>query len=205
MIRREFGLIVQHDPNDPEYGDGGDSSRSTAIMGLFGSRQDQYVLLKHYLGDGLMCRNPNQYKWCDPSNFSRDQMIPYICALYHCNDDVVLSQILDATIKRFCLAQNKDLLTPVIIWIMAKGARRAWHYLLYPIAMIWHYLEILYNCKIVPWKEQNQLMCMCKIIGTESVFKKLHPDWKKAVELYWSQYPFRDQAEIAKQIIVNFE
>jgi len=203
-IKREFGIIVQHDPHDPTYRDGGDSSRSTSLMALFGSKQDQCILLKHYIGNGLMCRNPNQYKWSDPSSFSRDQTVPYICALFYCKDDYVLREIFDATLKRLFLAQNYDLLTPAIIWIMVKGANIVWMYWLYPIVILWHYLEIIYNCKIVPKNEQNQLMAMCKIYGTEKLFKKLHPDWKKAVNDYWSQFPFRDQSEVADQMINNF-
>lgn len=206
MLIREHGLILQHDVFNVNEPCGGDSSRSTGTMAVFGSLADKMVITKHYLGDGLMCRNPYQKKWNDPKNFSRDQTIPLVAGFAICKDDHILKEIFYAHLQRFFFCQNLDLSTPALILQMILGARLKSWYWFYPIGMGWHLLEIVWNTKVMPWNEKNQIMCQCKQFGTENIYKKLHPAWKVPVSDYWWSGSgwWRDQFEIGKQIVDNF-
>ena len=205
MIKRQNGIIVQHDPNNPFYGDGGDSSRSTGVMATFGSAEDQEIITKHYVGNGLIVRNPFQKQWTYTQDVSRDQTTPMISGLAtNPENRPIIKQILFATLKRLGFAQNGDLLNPAIIGQMILGAGIWQLYWFLPISYLFHILDLYYNCLCDPWSEQNQIMCSSKQLGTASLYKTIHPNWKDAVDLYWSHYPFRDQKEIAEQIKKNF-
>jgi hypothetical protein len=192
-------LVGQHDIYNPAYLDFGDASRSTGILATFGSVLDQKIMLKHYVGHGLMVRHPYQSPWWEVQNFSRDQMIPLLSGFAECKDDYILKQIFYATAKRFFFCQNLDLTTPAVILQMILGARLKWFYWFYPIGMAWHLIEILFNCYVVPFREQNQVICQTKQFKTGFIYRKLHPDYRKALNLYWGGW--RNQSEFVTQII----
>lgn len=192
-------LIGQHDIYNPDYLDFGDASRSTGIMATFGSKTDQAIILKHYVGKGLMVRHPYQSPWWEIQNFSRDQMIPLVSGFAECKDDYVLKQIFFRSAKRLFLCQNLDLMTPAVVLQMILGARLKWLYWFYPIGIAWHFLDILFNCYITPFREQNQVICQSKQFKTGRIYKKLHPDYKKSLTLYWCGW--RNQSEFVAQII----
>ena len=204
MIKRdpETNLIGQHSLYDGSYFDFGDSSRSTGIMATFGSYLDKLIIIKHHKGDGVLIRHPYQQPWNNPSNFSRDQLIPILSGLSATKDERIIKLVIYACIRRVFLCQNLDLTTPSVILQMILGARLWPLYWFYPIGILWHFLEILFNCYVLPSNEQNQLMCQCKQFGTQSLYKRLRLDWKTAVDLYWNQW--RDQKEIGTRIKENF-
>lgn len=207
MLPRECGLIVQHDIyNMAKPFDGGDSSRSTGVMACFGSWVDRKNVAKHYIGEGLMVRNPFQVKWADYRNFSRDQTIPLVSAMYICRDDKFLREIFWASAKRGFLCQNYDLMTPTLIWQLIYGGGIWWLYWFFPIAFVWHVLEMLWYSCVRPYAEVNQFICQCKCFGTTPIFAKLHPNWQKAIKDYWCEGAgyWRDMQEVSMQVIDNF-
>lgn len=205
MIKRDYDLIVQHDPYDPTYGDGGDSSRSTGIMATFGSDFDKLKINRHYVGNGLLVRHPKQHEWDRPNNFSRDQLIPILSGLAACKDDYTIKKIFLAHLKRGFFCQNYDLTNPAVIGQMILGAKLWYLYPFLIVSYLWHFIEILFNAYVKPDNEQNQIMCQCMQFKTVKIYKHFFTYWEDAVHEYWSTFPFRDQQEIAIQIMNNFK
>lgn len=203
LIRDSYGIIVQHDPNDPFYLDGGDSARATGIMATFGNSPDRRKCSDFVRLHGFV-RHPYQSKWKDPKNFSRDQWTCLVSGLYYSNEDYMAAFHWRRQYV-FAICPNGDILGPEFYLHGLLCANSLWGYVLYPFLIWFQVLHILWATKIAPHKEQNQTICMAKRSGLLKLWAKLHPDWKGSLHSYWSQYPFRDQKEIADYLIAKID
>ncbi len=196
MIKRdEIGIIVQHDPNIPSYGDAGDSCNRSGIMSLSGSVLDQALMGQFITADGLLVRHPTQIPWNDPSKTSRDALVTAIAGM-----SVEQAQKLRNSYNWFI---NKDFLMPDVRNHLKLCSGQKGSVLGYFMLGV----SIAYAAIIQPEHELNQLMTMCIVAGPKWVklLCKEHPDWKKNITDYWSGYPFRDQAEIGQAFIARVE
>ena len=220
IVKDKFGIVVQHDPNDPKYGDGGDSARSMGIMALVGDVKAQYSLVNFVLPTGHGVRHPFQEENNnnDHRNFTRDQLLPLMAGLSMRKDFVMFPRKLFwSYAKRGFLGQNshdqqgnekpwyrgRDLMHPGHIGFMIQAARLYW---LYPLLLLtWPFLilEILFHVVFTRKRESNQLLSMLLVSGTPFLvlYTLLDHEWKTHVLNYWSGYPFRDQAEIGDLLV----
>lgn len=225
IVRDEHDVIVQHRPSDPSYGkgggDGGDSSRSSGIMATFGSKRDMGNLyFVHSTSRGFV-RHLHQSPHNDPSNFSRDQLIPLLSGFKASIENIesttnygYLQIIKDLLYDRFSkstfkyfpifgLCQNKDLLAPDTIWHWIVCGKFKWLYWYAPLGYLWQILHILYMTKIAPEREQNQTICMAYSSGLIKLWMCLHPNWEQSIKDYWCGW--RNQCELADFIIAGIK
>lgn len=196
IIRDSLGIIVQHDPNNPGYQDGGDSACRTAIMAVSGSLQDAALMHHFFAADGRVIRHPTQPKWSDPNETSRDQLMPVLAArkigIWCYKSELTFA----AYAKRgfFC---NKDILLPHIIWFMAGATYSAWRFPLAIVGVPCFALALLLNRWLS--NEQNQIASMALAAGPgwTWLYKKLRPTWRAEIMGYWSGW--RDQREIGER------
>lgn len=202
MIVRDKGLIVQHDKLISDYRDGGDSSRSTGIMALFGSTKDIEMIFYHWISDGFV-RNPDQRHCSNPDDFSRDQLIPLIAGMKRSNVARIVRYEFWRRRYWFGLCPNGDFLGPEFYLHMILCGKVWPLYWLVPILYPFQVIHILWMTRVMPDHEQNQTICLAKISGLLWLWKWLHPDWKKSLRDYWGGW--RDQMEIAEFIINGIE
>ena len=211
ILRDEMGIICQHDIYNNHALDEGDSCNRTALLSLFGSTFDTCLLHHFHIGSGTLVRHPKPKKipndlreHDDPRGFSRDQLIPYVAALSKSEHyPKTLKSIFAKRMGRCFLEQNFDVLfSPVTLAFLIKACRIYWFYFFLPIGYLFLILDIVWFTKIKPYDEQNQFISVLEIMGMKSMYKKLHPDWKKATMNYWDSW--RDQKEIGEKIIENF-
>lgn len=207
--RDKLGIICQHSLDDPNYLDGGDASRSTGIMACFGSEEDLAVVHEHCDGFGFV-RHPEQEKWNDYRNFSRDQLIPLLAGLRAKNDSrltgIARTQ-LEGTIGWPFLfgigfAPNLDPLGWDSMWHYILCARYYPLYWFAPMGYFAQIIHILFNCFVTPMEEQNQVICMVHTSGLGKFYRTFHPCWKESLRVYWGGW--RDQSEIAEFMIQKF-
>lgn len=211
-VRDHLTIIVQHSKSDPTYLDGGDSARVAGLMAMTGSEIDKNNLSKFVLLEGLGVRHPAQQFHNNPNNFTRDQLLCLMAGMSLPSNRALFK----SHAKRLFFCQNshdqddnkkpwwsRDILHPGNIGYMIQAAKIVWLYPLLPICWIFLFLDIVFGVFIKPWRESNQLIAMLTISGTFwlKLYCKLHPDWKKPIEEYWSGW--RDQKEIGDNII-NF-
>ncbi len=229
MIKRDgLGIVVQHNPQNPNYADGGDSASREAILALSGSMIDSLTLHRFEIGtSGLLVRHPTQYPWNNPLNFTRDQLIPYTAALHNngwasASHTYIAERVFNNLVVRglfpiLLFANNverdapgsgpkvPDPLDPAHCLHLAMVSRKKWAILLaYPLGLPWFLLSLLVN-RFTPEAEQNALIAMVLTHGTWAVklYKWSMPDWKDRVLQYWTGW--RDQAEIGAAIITKLE
>lgn len=202
MIVRENLLIVQHDKLSSDYRDGGDSSRATGIMALFGSALDQYVIARHWVIHGFI-RNYYQSIWNNPKDFSRDQLIPLVAGMKKCGKHSIVLYEFWRRRYWFGLCPNGDLLGPEFYLHMILCGKVWPLYWLIPILYPFQIIHILWMTRVMSEHEQNQTICLAKISGLLWLWKICHPDWKQSLKNYWGGW--RDQMEIAEFIINGIE
>lgn len=218
MIQRDLeGFVLQH-PIDKNSG--GDTSRTTGMLAMFGSRIDRELLLKHEKpkGSGLLCRHPKFYS---DDDFTRDQMLPIIGALYQCqhpDHKALAKRIFWSRFKCGFLAQNymnqfpekdgvrknkglfgRDPLSPSHIGMLILAGEQYWLFWLLPFCYVWAMIDIFYHAKVVPRNEPNQLIAVCMTYDLLWLWVAAHPNWKKSIEIYWCGW--RDQKEIYEYIV----
>lgn len=229
MIKRDqYGIIVQHDPANPSYADGGDSAMRTGLMALCGSGQDSGNLARFNVINqsgsptDLLVRHPYQFPWNNPNNFTRDQLICYAAGAKSSGATNVTKRIFKAAVKRGFRAQNTeydapgtikkfpngpDLLSPSDVLFLAytANANRLLILLLSIAGIPWFLLTLLVATKINPTGEQNQIICQCLTFGKFDtwLYTKLHKSWKAELILYWAGW--RGQIEIAQALITKVE
>lgn len=201
MIKRdEYGIIVQHDPNVPEYADGGDSAARVGIMVAFGSSRDRIVLnwwqVMPNSGIYDCVRHPVQEQWSNPKQFSRDQFVPFLAGL----STKIAPHILDAFSGSWV---NKDFLLPDVQLHRALCLKAKVGMLLKISGYSFLWLSILWACYIKPKHELNQLACQCLIAGPKwlRMLYVLHPNYDQNFRDYYSGW--RDQSEISTFIILR--
>lgn len=215
IVRDEHQIIVQHNPNDPNYKDGGDSSRATGIMALCGSEKDKKIILKHYIGKGLCVRHPYQPRWSDFRNFSRDQLILLVAGLLAAGYYFIVRKIFWSRFRSFFFCQNThtndglkkkfpdgaDILSPDVIWHMILCGRMWYLYWFFPVGILFQFLVLLFNCFVTPWREQNQTFALMSVSGLLPLYLRLHPDFEKAMKDYWCKW--RSQEEVFEKIMAK--
>lgn len=180
VVRDKYGIIVQQ----PDM-DGGDSASRTGIMALCGSQQD-YDLLPLFVSVSGLVRHPYQAQWADAKLTSRDQLV--------CFSAVGGSAALYA--KSYFI--NKDFLAPDVRLYLHRCAGIVPSPFLELGGRAMLFISILYNAFVTPNSEQNQLACICIIMGPFwiGILNKLHPELEHNITNYWSGW--RDQAEIGE-------
>lgn len=220
MIKRDsYDIIVQHDPNQPTYSDGGDSASRTGIMAMCGSIQDQVLLREFDLEfNGHLKRHPFQEPYNDYRSFTRDQLLPFMAGAYRANKQLLTFHVFYFYFKRFFICANtitdqgkpkkwwdRDLLSPSHIGHLIICSKM---YILYPFLLFSYldiFIDILWACFVAPKDESNQILSMLDVYGTFylRIYCKLHPDWKNTVSDYWGYW--RDQKEIGDALIKYIE
>lgn len=192
MIKRdEHNIICQHNPNVPDYSDGGDSASRTGIMALCGSKIDAGLLPEFYDLNAGLVRHPFQEQWDDAALTSRDQLVMWAagCSVTH-------QQVALAAQRRYSWHINKDILAPDVRGHLRRCAG------LKPtlLQQAWLTLSILWQSR-APDEECNQLLVMCVIAGPWALklFNHMLPNWKTNVKQYWSGW--RDQSEIGTALV----
>lgn len=195
MIKRdEHGIICQHDPDVPDYLDGGDSAAREGIMALCGSKDDAGLLPEFYDLNAGLVRHPFQEQWDDSAKTSRDQLVMWAagCSINH------LATALAAQ-RRYQWFINKDVLLPDVRGHLRRCAG------LPPtlLQQVWLGLSILWQSHKPEEEELNQLLCMCIVAGpgTLKLFVKMLPNWKHNLEQYWNGW--RDQSEIGAALMMK--
>lgn len=214
IVRDNLGIIVQHSKADSNYLDGGDSARVTGLMSMAGSKIDKNNISKFVSEEGLGLRHPTQIFHNDHNNFTRDQLICLMSGMSLSPNKALFK----SHAKRFFFCQNshdqdgnkkpwwsRDILHPGNIGYMIQASKILWLYPLLPFCWIFLFLDLVFGVFIKPWRESNQLIAMLDISGTIwlKVYCKLHPDWKKPIQEYWSGW--RDQEEIGDHLISFIE
>jgi len=197
LKRDEHGIICQHDPNVPDYMDGGDSDARTALMALSGSAADIALLPEFFtIGVGLV-RHPFQEQWDDVSKTSRDQLVQYASGCY--NNATAVAKALQA---QYQWRVNKDILLPDVRnhLRLCAGMRGTL------LGYAWLQISIYWASKH-PDEEINQLLSMCLVAGPfyTKLFCARLPHWRENLRQYWGGFPFRDQMEIAEALIAKVE
>ena len=188
IVRDIHGIIVQHDPQDPNYADGGDSAARVGIMAAFGSKVEQGVL--QYYWDAPR-RHPFQTRWYRVADFSRDQWIPWMAGYW------AMGRVPP---NKFIWRVNKDILLPDQ-WlhraICSKAAR--WYH--YPLGYLFLFLHIMWACYVRPGHELNQIASQALVAGPWwlRLLYKSHPNYNKNFREYYGGW--RNQPEIAEFII----
>jgi len=199
MIRDANGIIMQYDPSNPNPVSGGDSAARTGLAALSGSAQDA-ALLHLFVIDKLLVRHPFEAGSNDPTNTSRDQLVPFIagCKL---SGNVELAKKLR---QSYGWRINNDVLDPGVQLHMDLCSNRT------PILSLlgypWLILSILWACYIAPDHELNQLMSQCLVAGRFYVrlLCRLYPgDWKSNFTTYFNGW--RDLPDLCDMIIKRVE
>ena len=169
----------------------------------------------------------------NPNNFSRDQMIPLISGLYAKEYTDRIWSIFYAHAKRAFFCQNidrdlpgstkypwphsyiddrgekvfkvfdyRDLLLPHDIAMLIVAARIYWLYIFIPIGWVSLLLALAFNY-FSKDAEQNQIICICKVLGFVRLYKWMTPDWKERTHKYWGGW--RDEPLMAHLIIGGLE
>lgn len=180
-------------PRDNGATDYKDSARLAGLLTVMGWPQNVY-LIRYVNDDGNFIRHPSD---SDPSDFSRDQMIPLVAGL---KTKGLLGVVRPHSGKE--VAQNGDPLSPSQRnhIRMCAGLNPSW------IGLQWLKLDILYSAYVDPMAEPNQLICMLMIAGPEYVrmWTSKNNRWRDAINAYWRD-SFRKEPELAEFLIKKLE
>lgn len=207
MIKRDkYGYIGQHNADYLEYFDMGDTARSTGLMAMTGSAQDQLALVGLVKWDTQektlrVVRHPEDPRWSNYRLTSRDQVM-CVAAGYKKHPVIkLLGKALLTYAKEGRV--NKDILLPHYRLVLHKATYNVPSWLLafsgYPLLL----LHLLYNARVVPNAEQNQTIAMLSVMPHWwlKTFCFIHPNIRKNLMDYWGGKPWRDQEEIAIAIL----
>jgi hypothetical protein len=184
------------------------ATNNKATLSLEKLVNGQGYVIRHP-GDGLVEWHSN------PGNTSRDQTIPTVVALSVQKRQDLVDKILKQHAKRFFFAQNidrdwpntpkkpyphyytdlhevkrfswfnyRDPLLPHHIHAMVKSAGKKWHWFIYPISLTTFILEGL-SLKLGNNDDLGTYFSTAYSLNLIPLFKKLIPNWKKRMELYF--------------------
>lgn len=214
MILDNYGL-----PRDRGATDSMDSARLAGMMALVGHRDTPD--LRRYVVNGLGVRHPEFYPANNPWNFTRDQLLPLasgLCTQLHiyagsrdlyfavknrnwrCQN---IEKDFPGSRKKF--PDGADFLLPHHIYFLSICGGINPGIILSLVGQIFMFIDILFNAVFFSKRESNQLIAMILILGPFWVrlYKKLTPNWRLAIENYWSGW--RGEKELAKMIIDKLE
>lgn len=200
MIRRdEIGIIVQHNSAYLTYRDAGDSASRTGLMAMAGSEVDKQLLWQFLTKDKELIRHPIDPKWSDPLLTSRDQLVNWAggaATLPKKWDNIVIF----AALKKYSESNfiNKDVLLPETRLFLYKCAGLQAPFWIKMLGYSLFFIKLVYNTKINPGIEQNQMISMCSVYGKWWMrkLKAWHPDLERNLVEYWGGDEWRNQIEI---------
>ena len=214
MIVRDHILeaIIQH-PIDSNSG--GDSSRSTGLMALFGSQYDQEIVGRFEVPpmSGMLCRHPAL--WPRTDDFSRDQLICLMAGNWKAKNYELVRRVFWKHARRGFFCQNymeqfpnaktkirenkgffgRDPLSPSHVGFLILCGRIWFLYPFLLIAFPWFLIDLWYFTKVAPRQEQNQIVCMAKVYGCLKLWASWHPNWENSFLDYFGGW--RDQVQLA--------
>lgn len=188
-----------------------DSAHLVGIMVFVGQHIDINMVSEYVNPEGYLMRcpinngcdlEPNNYKNC-----TRDQLIPFIAALYQLKQYGTLRKVISnvgfrmwntetdkqGSTKKF--PNGPDILDPSHHgYIRILTDRKP---LL--IQKLWMLARIYINGKFTALKEPNNIIIMSYYYGYLEILKKRNPKLKEAINLYWNGW--RGEPEIARDMI----
>lgn len=219
IFRDKDGLLVNSTK------DGGDSSVRIALMLLTGMGDPKGFYL--YYDKGWCVRHPFQAPWNNRYNYSRDQLICFIAGLNNLCMREAIKDILLATLKRGCFAQNFqrdrvgtwkypwphyftndrgvqefswfDFADPLLPNTIGALIIGARFWPLYWFLPVAYVFHILSVLGSSYHDEQNQIIAEMSFYGklSFSLYSVVNPDWKKFNHEYWYD---RNEGEYADAI-----
>jgi len=219
MIFDELGL-----PKDVGATDKMDSARLAGLMVLIGFKSEGIDLMKYikYDQDGrvVAMRHPTEVPSNNHKNFTRDQLLPLVAGLKKQGHAGTVRKLYYAAKERCYRAQNTeadhdgtlkkfpngaDLLTPdVMNHLRICGD-------LEPklLGKLFLKASMYVSAKYTPLREPNQLWATLIMAGDDYVrqYKKMNPQWKRAIRKYWSEEDgaWRGEPELAEHFINYLE
>lgn len=192
ISRDEYGIIIQTDPNDPSYKDGGDSAARMGISALENPADRDWLFL--FNSDTGLVRHPFQLNWNDPKLTSRDQLVQFLVGtkkstafvtwIFHnklfINKDIILPDV------RLYMYKCADMNPP--LWLKILGNANMW-------------LSLIWNTKLKPNEELNQFTCMCIRLGWSKRLIDWHPDIEGNIRSYWQREGYNRPEELGEILI----
>lgn len=89
-------------------GDGGDSTVRAGILMMCGEASPEMLdcLHRYEITPGVFVRHPDQHPWCNPNNWTRDQMLPYTAGLFAIGEYQPIRRFFYQRMKSFFFMQN---------------------------------------------------------------------------------------------------
>lgn len=87
--------------------DGGDSAVRAGIIALVNSALE-FDITKYEYSPGKLVRHPSQGSWCNPNNFTRDQMMCLIAGLYKQGKHDIIKRVLYSRMRDLFFMQNTE-------------------------------------------------------------------------------------------------
>ena len=178
-------IYVNNFPRDEGATDMWDSARLAGMMVI----ADMNPLpLSSYLVDGLPTRHPS----VPSSDFSRDQLLPWIAGLYLQQGPTDLTNY-EPT--------NGDVMTPSHNMHLRLCAGKGHTFL----GRLFLYVDILFHAYCTPLREPNHIIAQCVVAGPEYVrmWCKHNKQWAKSIRNYWSGW--RKEELLAETLIFKIE
>lgn len=188
MIFDNLGL-----PFDVGSTDKLDSARLAGIMTVFEIQQrvecSKYYYFDYNLGRARYVRHPEDR---DKLSFSRDQAVCLMAGLWK---QGLYHLVSDAHID------GSDVLSPSVMGHVRRCQNRKPSFI--QEHSLW--LDVIWSCKVKPWDESNQILCMLMVADRKYMlfYLKNHPDWRKCIRDYWSGW--RGEGLLAEQMIKQIE
>jgi len=197
-------------PKDNGASDCMDSSRLAGLMSLVGHPLTPN-LSGYFIGtDPIRC--PMEAKASDIDTFSRDQLICLASGLFAQGKTEICKVLYYRLLKKKRAPNWKnddgthklfggDILLPHDLNHLRLCAGLS----INPIGEFFLKLAIIFNSLFTPMREQNQLICMCILAGSDYVeyYKRLTPLWREALGDYWCGW--RNEPELCELIIKKVE
>lgn len=88
--------------------DGGDSTVRVGILLICGKATPEILSCIHQyeIKPGIFTRHPSQTPWCNPNNWSRDQMLPFVAGLSAIGEIMPIRRFFWKCARRFFFMQN---------------------------------------------------------------------------------------------------
>lgn len=180
-------------PVDQNSTDAMDSARLVGMMAVF--KYGNYQHIGDYFVEDTIVRCPvKMHDGCyadNKNNITRDQEICLRAGLFL--SGILLHEPRKFEDRLFCKGFEKDKpggkkkIPDIFMPSHKNHFRLCAHKAPNRIGYLWLWQDVLYACKVDPWHEPNQLICMMMIAGPEYIryWKANHPDWRKCIMQYW--------------------
>lgn len=244
MIYKDtLGFVVE------QGGDGGDSSMRFGMLALCGvapecdykkyEKRPGYFIRYPYMGQsfqlaiGSEVLAPDQDRWNNEWNFSRDQLICLVAGLNKLGEHAMIRRVFYSHMLRFFTCQNwqhdrpgtykypwphkstwngervwfdaADILLPHNIWTLIKGGRVYWAYPFFLIALPVFLLDMFIHIFVSKHAEENQFIAQASFYGTWPLrfYRMFKKNWREGNRKYWQDRKEDEYAEIIEQYVGN--